>query len=471
MRRPAAAAMIGAVLVAGYATLDVLDRAPGIFTLAPVADPVSASPAPSPTVSVAAPSAAPSGMPLAPAGEAAPVPSAAALQAAVAPALTSPALRGTVSAVVRDATTNAHLLDDDADTAVAPASVLKLLSATAVDSAFAPGSTLTTSAVLDPGAAHVFLVAGGDTLLAPGAGDPQAVPGRAGLADLATQAAAALKTAGVTTVTVSVDSSYASGPATAPTWPAAYRARGLTGPVAAIGLSTQRAVPGKPGPADPVAEAGRAFVARLREQQVTATFDPASGAAPQGARPLGAVASAPVADVLALALVESDNALTESLARQAAFRSGAGSDFAATAAYVRSVLVGLGVDVSGVATYDASGLTRQSAVPARVVADVLALGTAGRVQGLKDTLRQLPVAGLTGTLADRFDVSESQSGAGVARAKTGTLTGVNTLAGTVVTLDGRLLTFTVMHEGPGGTPAARGALDRFVAALAQCGCR
>ncbi len=469
MRRPAAVAGIGVVLLAGYATLDVFDRAPGVFTLAAAADPAPATP--TPTVPVAAPSAPPAGMPLAAAGEPAPVPSAPALQAAVAGALGSPALRGTVSAVVRDADTNSHLLDDDADTPLPPASVLKLLSATAIDSAFPAGTTLSTSAVLDPAAGRVYLVAGGDTLLQPGAGDAQTVAGRAGLADLAGQAAAALKAQGATTVSVSVDTTYASGPPTAPTWPAAYRARGLTGPVAAIGLSTQRAVPGQPGPADPAAEAGRAFVARLREQQVAASFDPAPGAAPAGAKALGAVASAPVADILALALVESDNALTESLARQAAFRSGAGSDFASTAAYVRSVLGGWGVDMTGVTTYDASGLTRQSAVPARVIADVLALGTTGRVPGLRDTLRRLPVAHLTGTLADRFETADASSGAGVARAKTGTLTGVNTLAGTVVTMDGRLLTFTVLHQGPGGTPAARGALDRFVAALAQCGCR
>ena len=225
--------------------------------------------------------------------------------------------------------------------------------------------------------------------------------------------------------------------------------------MAAIGLSTQRAVPGKPGPADPAAEAGRAFVARLREQQVTATFDAASGVAPQGARPVGAVASAPVADVLALALVESDNALTESLARQAAFRSGSGSDFGATAAYVRGVLVGLGVDVSGVTTYDASGLTGQSAVPARVVADVLALGTAGRVPGLKDTLGQPPVAGLTGTLADRFDASESAHRRGGGPGQDRYPYGGQHPRGHGRHAGRSAAHFTVMHEGPRGNTAPR----------------
>lgn len=467
MGRRTAIVVVAVALLAGYAGLDVLDRAPGILTLAPLPDPV---PMPSdPTTSVPVPSAAPSGMPLASPGDPAPVPAAAAVQAATAPALAG--MGGKVAAVVRDGPTGAHLLDDDQDLAIIPASVLKLLSAAAIDAAFPQGTTVATRAVKDPGAARVYLVAGGDTLLSPTAGDPRATAGRAGLTDLATQAASSLRAQGVTSVTVAVDTSYAPGPLSAPTWPAAYRARGLTGPVAAIGLSTQRATPGRPGPNDPAAEAGRAFVSRLQEQQIAATLEPAPATAPSGGQAIGTVTSATVSDVLALALEESDNALTESLARQAAFRSGAGTDFATTAAFVRGSLTAHGIDVTGVQTVDASGLSAKNVLSARVVADVLALGTAGRIPGYAQTLRRLPVAALTGTLSDRFAGAEAAAGAGVARAKTGTLTGVNAIAGTVVTVDGRLLTFAVLQQAPGGTPAVRGALDRFVAALAQCGCR
>jgi D-alanyl-D-alanine carboxypeptidase/D-alanyl-D-alanine-endopeptidase (penicillin-binding protein 4) len=57
------------------------------------------------------------------------------------------------------------------------------------------------------------------------------------------------------------------------------------------------------------------------------------------------------------------------------------------------------------------------------------------------------------------------------RAKTGTLLGVNALAGTVVTADGRLLGFAVLADA--ASPAvvsAETALDRVTAALAACGC-
>jgi serine-type D-Ala-D-Ala carboxypeptidase/endopeptidase (penicillin-binding protein 4) len=94
---------------------------------------------------------------------------------------------------------------------------------------------------------------------------------------------------------------------------------------------------------------------------------------------------------------------------------------------------------------------------------------------LHNIITSLPVAAWSGTLADRYlPGSAGAAGAGVVRAKTGTLTGVSTLAGIVHDADGRLLVFAFLADqvppSASGTKAAEGALDRLAADLAGCGC-
>jgi D-alanyl-D-alanine carboxypeptidase/D-alanyl-D-alanine-endopeptidase (penicillin-binding protein 4) len=471
-RRIVAASGLAVVLLAGYTTLDVYDVVPGMLTRANPPDPAPATvPTPTPTTTVAQPRSADAGMPLAASGQQQPVPTAAGVQAAVATALTDPALAGNLGATVRDAATGTHLLDLNADTPLIPASNLKLLSAAAVAATFPVDATFTTRVVQGPSSDQVVLVAGGDTLLNPGPGDPNAVAGRAGLGDLVSATSAALKAQGVAKVSVSLDVTRAPGPLLAPTWSASFRPTGITGAVASIGLSSQRVTPGRPGPADPAASVAAAFVAGLTAQGVAATAT-APAAAPEGARTLASVTSAPVLDQLGLALQDSDDALTESLTRQAAYRSGTAPGFAEAAAFVRTTVAGLGVDITGVSTVDASGLSRENVVPARVVADVIALGQ--KLPALNHAMQEMAVAGLSGTLEDRFTAPDTRAAAGIFRGKTGTLTGVNALGGTVVTADGRLLVVDVISNTPGpgrGTTAVRAALDRVIAVLASCGCR
>ena len=82
------------------------------------------------------------------------------------------------------------------------------------------------------------------------------------------------------------------------------------------------------------------------------------------------------------------------------------------------------------------------------------------------------MAGLSGTLGDRYLDAATAQGAGLVRAKTGTLNSVLALSGYVVDADGRLLVFSFI--GNGLTPGAAGnkqALDKAASVLASCGCR
>ncbi|MEI2826538.1 MAG: D-alanyl-D-alanine carboxypeptidase/D-alanyl-D-alanine-endopeptidase [Dermatophilaceae bacterium] len=156
-------------------------------------------------------------------------------------------------------------------------------------------------------------------------------------------------------------------------------------------------------------------------------------------RVLGSVRSAPVRDLVALALIDSDNGLTESLARQAAFRAGKPTDFAGTAAYLLEVVRGQGLDVTGAVLVDASGLSRDNRLAPRTLSDLLGVAASGTSAAFASAVERLPVAALSGTLAQRFGDPAAAPAVGIVRAKTGTLTGVSALAGTVVTADGRPL--------------------------------
>ena len=483
MRRALAGLVVLILAVGGYLTADIYDRVPGFLTLArvpptagipTVPDATQGSTPSEPVTEVPIPSAAPApAAPLAAADGTGPMPTRAGLIAALAAALADPGLGSSVALTVRDASTEAHLLDVSAQVPRVPASTAKLLAATAVMSALDPARTFSTRAVRGAGAGDVILVAGGDTLLSPGKGNPAGVAGRAGLADLAGQTARALKAQGVTGVRLHIDDRYASGPRYAPGWIAADISAGLTGPVAMLGLSTQRPSPGRAAPADPALSTARAFRLALVANGLTVAAFVDRAASPEGSPDLGVVRSAPLADVMALALDDSDDALTESLARQGAVEAGRGTSFAAVTTWVKQTVASKGVVMDGVTLVDTSGLSTGTLIPVRVLGDVLSLAAGGQDPALQDVVSQLPVAGLTGTLAYRFTKGSPLAAAGLVRAKTGTLTGVSSLAGTVVDKDGRLLTFAILADkvAPGvGTLAARAALDRFVTTLAACGC-
>ena len=140
-----------------------------------------------------------------------------------------------------------------------------------------------------------------------------------------------------------------------------------------------------------------------------------------------------------------------------------------------------GFATTGAHMVDGSGLSTDDKVPAKLLSALLAAAAAPSegpddTQFLRPIVTGLPVAGGDGTLDDRFGASSpAAAGRGVVRAKTGTLTGVSSLAGITTDADGRLLVFALMSNDvvpsvvrPG---LERPALDSIAAKLSRCGCR
>ncbi|HEY6796365.1 MAG TPA: D-alanyl-D-alanine carboxypeptidase/D-alanyl-D-alanine-endopeptidase [Kineosporiaceae bacterium] len=415
-------------------------------------------------------------LPALPAG--APVPSAAGVASALAGPLGRGALGRSVSAEVLDVASGTSLFSRQPERAAVPASATKILTAAAALSALGPNTTLPTRAVAGA-AGEVVLVGGGDVLLAPQAGHPDAVQGHAGLADLAEATAAALRARGATSVTLRLDDTLFSGPSVNPAWSPGDVGGGFVAPIQPIEMTvgaTDPAVSPRPGLpvarlADPAMAAARRFAALLVARGISVSGGVTRGVAPVGATVLGEVRSAPLAEIVEHDLTDSDNTTAEVLARLVALAADRPATFAGGGAAVLTRIATLGIPVAGARLSGGSGLGGRTAVPARTIVSTLALAASAAHPELRAVVTGLPVAGASGTLGDRFTGSALAGGAGMVRAKTGTLTGVGSLAGLVVDADGRLLAFAVVADAVPATDPGRVALDAAATALATCGCR
>ena len=408
----------------------------------------------------------PAGPVLAALSSEAPAPDAAVLAGEFAPLLAAPALGAGVEARVVDVASGEVLLDQGSENPSTPASTAKLLTAVAALTTLGPDTTLETTVVAGAAPGEVVLVGGGDPTLSRTV-PSLTYPGAPTVADLAAQVRSSLPP-GTEVTRVVVDSSLFDGPLTAAGWgpgdaPSAYAA-----PVTATAVDGARVRSGDlPRSGSPGTDAGTALAVALGVPGMPVVL----GEAPQGAQTLGTVRSAPVARLVEQALSQSDNLLTESLARHVALARDLPATFECAAEAVTDALAGAGLDVTGVSLADGSGLSATDRVPVALLTELLSGAADGTLPGTSPVLSGLPVAGYDGTLFDRGD-EDPETAPGAVRAKTGTLLGVHGLAGTVVTAEGRLLVFAVVADGaPANGEAAEAALDDVASALAACGCR
>ncbi|WP_295822702.1 D-alanyl-D-alanine carboxypeptidase [uncultured Deinococcus sp.] len=400
--------------------------------------------------------------------------------------------------------TTGHVLDElDPDTALIPASLMKVVTAAGVltDRGGAGGwwSTELTVPAAQVGQARVT------TLTLRGSGDPtlEATHGPYSLRALAVQARAhgLRSVARVRLEDQTLEGqAWADGPLGVP-MPALTLA-GWQGDLPTDAASARQRL-------------GRALIAELRRAGVSVGSEvvesapveasatvpvavPGDGAGdtssppePLARRPEQGIASvrsgSPTA-VLAATLRPSDNLLAEALLATLARRPAAPGRHADALTRLRATLRRMHVDLSGVSLHDGSGLDRRNRLTPRAVTTLLqtlydvpypAPGTAAQPADVYRTRRNafaelLPQAG-TGETVPRHDgrggtLALRLRGSGLdVRAKTGTLPGVSALAGYVTGHSGHTLAFAVIMNGPPSSPilTLRAVQDEFVRALAS----
>lgn len=338
-------------------------------------------------------------------------------------------------------------LSDEVDTAVTPASVLKVVVGAVALDVLGPGHTFTTQVkaeVVGGAVGSLYLVGGGDPLLAASwyPDDLRFVRYPQQPATSLEALADAVVRAGVTQVGGNVvgDGSRYDAELYPPTWPISFRAveggpiGGLVandGAVLGFGVRTN----------DPALGAAEEFVRLLRERGVVVVGQATSGGTPAELAAIASVSSAPLSDVVAHMLTTSDNNSAEMLLKEIGFVTRQAGSRASGVATVNETLTRWGVTTAGFQMVDGSGLSRENKTSCRTILDLL-----DRFDERSDLFQGLAVAGRTGTMAQYF-VGDPMEGRLVA--KTGSLTGVKALAGYLPIDGGGLVSFVVLLEGPG----------------------
>jgi len=414
---------------------------------------------PQPTPAQAAPG-------VTPLADTAPKPTPDKLTAVLAPFVADPNL-GMFTGRVTDAMTGAQLWAQGANVPMQPASVNKLLTTAAALLTLDRDARLTTKVQTDPdNPGLIILKGGGDpTLSAAPPSTPTWYRDAARISDLVDQ----VRKEGVAVTAVQVDATAFSGPTMAPGWDPLDILNGDIAPMEAVMLDAGRTQPvsvDSRRSGTPALDAGRALAAAFGVDAASVTFVPAPIA---NAKTIATVQSPPLMERLREMMNASDNVMAESIGREVAAAKGRPQSFTGGVQAVLGQLDSAGVDTTGATLVDSSGLSVDDRLTAETLDEVVGAASGDKTPELRPLVDLLPIAGGSGTLSNRYlDTDAGRSAAGYLRAKTGSLTGTNTLAGIVTDASGRVLTFALMSNNAG--PTGRTAIDALAATLRSCGC-
>ena len=358
------------------------------------------------------------------------------------------------------------------------ASVMKVLTAAVALDVLGPNHQITTSVFSDPSnPGRIYLVGAGDVTLSRMPGNITSFYAKAPKLDTLTRQISdwSVRTGNVVTE-VFVDSSlFGSNDEWHPTWSKRGLSDGYMAPVSALQIDAARLTSSRNNLVwlakrtdKPVTQAGQLFIESLNKRGIAVGLTASEAKLPSGAIAIASVQSRPMSEWVVNMLRVSDNSLAEALARLSALKLGLDGSMESVNPLFKRVLGARGLDVSRLRIVDASGLSRDNAVPVALVNDLLALVNQG-VGDYEILEAGMPVSGERGSLRSRFATGNLAAARGLVAAKTGYISTGYSLAGFLTARDGTELIFTVYNLSPRATLRQRNAMDNLVYRFYQCG--
>ena len=179
------------------------------------------------------------------------------------------------------------------------------------------------------------------------------------------------------------------------------------------------------------------------------------------------VSSPPLQKMIRFALLYSDNVLSQRIAMLATGLNGYPLNRTGLNEMINAKISGIGVDTIGMKLVDGSGLGGENRVSAKTVSQLLLkIKTEPQLKVIYDSL---PISGESGTLIGRYHSTAPQA-VGLVRAKTGSTRHTVSLAG-FATSGEKEYVFVVIADGVGRTrrlqDAARSAIDRMLGTITK----
>ena len=372
--------------------------------------------------------------------------------------LDNPRLGGNVAVLAVDAATGEVVTDHGSSQRMLPASNMKIVTAVTALATLGPDTRFVTRTRSGATPTDVVLEGGGDPLLS-----------TRDLRRLATRTATALTSAGVapgTPLVLHVDDDLFPDTGRGPGWTRSY--------IPSVVASVEALARVWDYSRDPSANAAAVVAKRLSAKGFPTTIGPDADAGE--AAVLAQTKGHTVSDAVRVMLRISENNVAEVLYRHVARAVGQPADWQGARRAAEQVLQGLGIDVTGLALNDGSGLSRTNRVTPRFLVDVLRVArvTNPAPFALMFDDDAMPIAGKTGTLDDRygrFTTKQSRCAQGTVLAKTGTLFDTIGLSGVAGTAAGGERIFSILvNDRPQRFSAlsTRQAVDGLTATIAGC---